>query len=130
VVVLAMYLIILVDALVFGAKPFDVFLWSATIGTLILLIVYGLATVGAIRLLFFSGPRRVPAWEMVIPILALLVLGYTLYRNVLPYPSGAAAWFPVVCAAWLAVAILFVAARPAVARRAGASLSQVTRQDA
>jgi amino acid transporter len=121
-VVLAMYLIILIDATVFGAKPFDVFLWSGTIGTLILLVVYGLATVGAMRLLFFSGTRRVPAWEIVIPILAVLVLGYTLYRNVVPYPTGAARWFPVVCAAWLLAAILFVLVRPAAARRAGMSL--------
>ncbi|MEN3309691.1 MAG: hypothetical protein V7603_5893 [Micromonosporaceae bacterium] len=127
-VVLAMYLIILIDAILFGAKPFDVFLWSGTIGTLILLVVYGLATVGAMRLLFFSGPRRVPAWEIVIPVLALLVLGYTLYRNVVPYPTGAAAWFPVVCGAWLAAAIVFAVLSPATARRAGVSLSKLSSQ--
>ncbi len=128
-VVLAMYVIILVDSIVFGAKPFDVFLWSGTIGTLILLVVYGLATVGAMRLLFFSGPRKVAAWEIVIPILALLVLGYTLYRNVLPYPTGAAAWFPVVCGAWLLAAILYVVLRPATARAAGVQLSELRTQE-
>ena len=122
-VVVAMYVIIAIDAIVFGAKPFDVFLWSGTIGTLILLVVYGLATVGAMRLLFFGGRRLAPAWEIVIPILALLVIGYTLYRNVIPYPTGAAAWFPVVCGAWLLAAIVFVVARPGVARRAGAKLT-------
>jgi amino acid transporter len=123
-VVAAIYLIIVVDAVVFGAKPFDVFLWSGTIGTLILLVAYALATIGAMRLLFFGGRRLVPAWEIVIPILALLVIGYTLYRNVLPYPTGAAAWFPVVCGVWLLAAVLFVLARPRVASRAGERLTR------
>jgi amino acid transporter len=123
IVVAAMYLIILVDALVFGAKPFDVFLWSGTIGTLILLIAYALTIIGAMRLLFFGGRRLARRGEIVIPILALLVIGYTLYRNVLPYPTGAAAWFPVVCGVWLLAAIIYVLARPGVARRAGERLT-------
>ena len=35
--------------------PFDVFTIAATAGTLILLVAYVLATLGALRLLFFSG---------------------------------------------------------------------------
>jgi amino acid transporter len=123
VVVAAMYVIIIVDAVVFGAKPFDVFLWSGTIGTLILLVAYALTIIGAMRLLFFGGRRLAPIAEIVIPILALLVIGYTLYRNVLPYPTGAAAWFPVVCGLWLLAAVVFVLARPGVARRAGQRLT-------
>jgi len=74
-------------------------------------------------LLFFSGPPRVNRAEIVIPVLALLVLGYTLYRNVIPYPTGPAAWFPVVCVGWILLAVLFVLARPAMARRAGERLT-------
>jgi hypothetical protein len=73
-VVLTMAVIALVDAAVFGGAPFDLFSWSGTIGTLILIVVYVLATVGAVRLLFFSGPPRVNRAEIVIPVLALLVL--------------------------------------------------------
>jgi amino acid transporter len=123
VVVAAMFVIVIVDAVVFGAKPFDVFLWSGTIGTLILLFAYALTIVGAMRLLFFGGRRLAPIGEIVIPVLALLVIGYTLYRNVLPYPTGAAAWFPVVCGVWLLAAVVFVLARPGVARRAGRQLA-------
>jgi amino acid transporter len=122
-VVLAMAVIALIDAAVFGGAPFDLFSWSGTIGTLILIVVYVLATVGAVRLLFFSGPPRVNRAEIVIPVLALLVLGYTLYRNVIPYPTGPAAWFPVVCVGWILLAVLFVLARPAMARRAGERLT-------
>jgi amino acid transporter len=123
VVVGTMFLIIVVDAVVFGAKPFDVFLWSGTIGTLILLIAYALTIIGAMRLLFFGGRRLARRAEIVIPVLALLVIGYTLYRNVLPYPTGPAAWFPVVCGVWLLAAVVFVLARPGVARRAGQRLT-------
>lgn len=122
-VVAGMYLILVVDAAVFHAKPFDTFAWSGTIGTLILLVVYVLATFGAIRLLFFSGQRKVRRTEIIIPILGLLVLGYTIYRNVLPYPTGPNAWFPVVCAAWILLAVLYVLLRPAVARRAGEKMT-------
>ena len=30
----------------------------------------------------------VPTWQIVVPIAALVVLGYTLYRNVVPYPDS------------------------------------------
>ena len=38
----------------------------------------------------------VPMWQVIIPIAGLIVLGYTIYRNVWPYPSGDFAWFPIV----------------------------------
>jgi hypothetical protein len=62
-------------------------------------------------------------WQVIVPIAALVVLGYTLYRNVIPYPTGAAAWFPVVSAAWLAVAVLAVIFAPGTARRLGVALA-------
>ncbi|MDQ6873777.1 MAG: APC family permease [Actinomycetota bacterium] len=124
VVVVAMYVIIAVCAGIFGAKPFDVFAWSGVIGTLILLVAYALATIGMVRLVFFSGRSTVPMWQIVIPALALVVIGYTVYRNVIPYPTGAGAWFPVVCLAWLVVAIVLVFARPQVTRRAGDRLTR------
>jgi amino acid transporter len=122
-VVGGMVTIVVVCAAVFRARPFDVFTWSATIGTLILLVAYALATVGVFRLLFLSGELRAPGWQAAIPVLALGLLGYTLYRNVVPYPTGAAAWFPVVCAGWLLAAVGFVLARPEVTRRAGERLT-------
>jgi len=122
-VVVTMFVIIAVMALVFSAAPFDVFLYSATIGTLILLVAYALATIGAIRVVFFSGDNRIARWELIIPVLALVVLGYTLLRNVSPYPSGPAAWLPLVCAVWLLLAVALVLTRPDVSRRAGARLT-------
>jgi amino acid transporter len=116
VVVLAMYLIVAALALGAGSAPMDVFLASGTIGTLILLVVYLVTTIGAIRLLFFTAPRTVPRWEIVIPLLALVVLAYTVYRNVVPYPTGTNAAYPVVAGGWIVLGILAVALVPRLAR--------------
>jgi hypothetical protein len=118
------YVLIAVAWLVLRVKPFDLFLTSGTTGTLILLVAYVLATIGAIKLLFFSGERRVAGWEIVIPILGLLVLAYTLFRNIFPFPVGAAWWGPGLAIAWLVVALVTVLARPAAAARAGELLSR------
>src|SRR5262249_33275579 len=48
------FVIGLICATAFGAEPFDTFLWSGTIGTLILLVAYVLATVGCIKLVFID----------------------------------------------------------------------------
>ena len=131
-VTVAMYIVIVVSATAFGAQPFDVFVWSGVIGTLILLFAYILATFGAIRLLFLSpGGPKVAAWQILIPLGALLVLGYTIYRNVWPYPAmhldkGAtnpSFYLPIVCGIWILLAVLLVVFRPQIARRAGEKLT-------
>jgi amino acid transporter len=121
--VAAMYVIIALTWLVLGGEPFELFVASGTIGTLILLVVYALATIGAARLLFFSRRREVAAWEVVVPALALVLIGYTLFRNVAPYPEGAAAVYPMVSAAWILLGVVAVLVRPGAARRAGRQLT-------
>jgi amino acid transporter len=118
-VVIAMFVVIGLASLVLAAKPLDLFIASGTIGTLILLVAYALATVGAARLLFFSGRREVAGWEIIVPALALVLIAYTLFRNTWPYPTGAAATYPAVSAAWLLVGVVWVIACPAATRRAG-----------
>jgi amino acid transporter len=116
------YVIIALGWLVFGVAPFDLFVASGTIGTLILLLVYALATIGAAKLLFLSGERQVAAWEVVVPFLALVVIGYTLLRNVYPYPTDAGAWYPIIAALWVIVGVLLTFVRSAATRRAGERL--------
>jgi amino acid transporter len=123
VVVVAMYVIIAVAWFGLGGDPSTLFVASGTIGTLILLVAYALATVGAAKLLFFSGHREVRFIEVVIPVLALVLIGYTLLRNVSPYPEGAAGLYPAVSVAWIAIGVLIVLVRPGAARRAGAELT-------
>ncbi|MDH2444492.1 APC family permease [Amnibacterium sp. CER49] len=123
-VAVLIYVFIAVSWFVLRVKPFDLFVTSGTTGTLILLVAYVLATIGAIRLLFFSGARKVATWEIVVPILALLVLAYTLFRNIVPLPTGAGLWGPGLAVAWLVVALVGVLARPAAAVRAGQLLAR------
>jgi amino acid transporter len=126
-VVVVMAVIMLIEAIAGGGVAFSVFLWSGTIGTLILLVAYVLTTIGAIKLVFFERKMPgVPMWQIVIPILALVVLGYTLWRNVYPFPSpsdGAAFWNPIIAAAWVLACIVVVASIGPAARRAGAALT-------
>ena len=122
VVAVVAYVITALAWFVFGVAPFDLFVASGTIGTLILLLVYALATIGAAKLMFFSGERQVAAWEIVVPFLALIVIGYTLLRNVYPYPTEAAKWYPIIAAAWVVVGILITFVRHAATRQAGERL--------
>jgi amino acid transporter len=125
VVAAAMAVIIVVSVAFFSAEAEDTFIWSGTIGTLILLVVYVLTTVGVIRLIFVQRRMPVPMWQVVIPLAALVTLGYTLYRNVIPYPdSGAARWFPIVSGGWLIIAVAAVLAAPGLARRLGRALAE------
>jgi len=110
-------------ALFFDAKIEDTFLWSATIGTLILIVAYVLATLGCIKLVFIDRKLDVPQWQVVIPVAALLMLLYTLYRNVFPYPTeGPARFFPVVAFGWLLLVAVVVILSPGLARRLTAGL--------
>jgi amino acid transporter len=109
----------------FHAKAEDTFVWGGTIGTLILLVVYILATLGSIMLVFVRRKLPVARWQVVIPLAALVLLGYTLYRNVIPYPtSGAAQWFPIAAGGWLLVAVLTVVLAPRLAGRLGRQLAE------
>jgi amino acid transporter len=123
VVVVATGIIVGIEAGV-AASPaaFNSFLWSGTIGTLILLVVYVLASIGCIILVFVRHKLPVPTWQIIIPIAGLAVLGYTLYRNVIPYPTGDSAWFPVVAGVWLVVAVVAVIVAAGTARKLGAAL--------
>jgi amino acid transporter len=107
-----------------GQAIFSTFLWSGTIGTLILLVVYVVTTVGAINLVFVQRRMPVPGWQVIIPVLAIVVLGYTIYRNVIPWPdAGAARNLPITAGAWILLCVLVVLAFPAVASRLGRQLA-------
>ncbi|MEV4601482.1 APC family permease [Amycolatopsis sp. NPDC049253] len=122
-VALAAALIIVVCAVFFGATAADTFAWSGSIGTLILLVIYLLTTLGAILLLFVRRRMHVPWWHLIFPLGALALLGYTVYVNVVPYPTeGPARWFPVAAGAVLVLAVVLVLVAPGFARRVGERL--------
>ena len=110
--------------LVATTSVIDIFFWTATLGTLALLVCYVLSTLGAMRFLFFSGVRRVRQWEIVIPIAAILFLAYTLYHNVYPVPAWPYNLFPYIVAAWVLAAVIAVYAIPGFAVRIGERLQE------
>ena len=127
----ALLLVMIVVAVeVFGLRlvattsVIDIFFWTATMGTLALLVCYVISTLGAMRYLFFSQVRRVRQWEIVIPIAAILFLGYTLYHNVYPVPAHPYNLFPYIVAAWVAIAAVAGYAVPGFARTIGERLHE------
>lgn len=126
-VVLGAYVIIAFTWFALRGNPFTLFEVSGTIGTLILLVVYILATIGMSKLVFFSddpAAKRVHKWELIIPVAGIIVLGYTLFRNIWPLPTGVAWWGPAVALGWLVVGIGWVLLRPNAAVRAGEQLTK------
>jgi amino acid transporter len=128
----ALAVVVGVDALItlgwavaFGASAFDIFAGTATIATLIILVAYLMLTVGAIKFLFLSGRARVRAWEIVIPVAAIAVLGYVVFRNVWPILASdqPAFWYAVATAGWLLFALVVVYAWPGLAQRVGERLA-------
>lgn len=109
-------------------KAFDLFAWSGTIGTLMLLVAYGLFTAGAWYYLCIRAPRKgIPAaaTDYLVPVLALGVIGYTMYRNVLPWPTTAPGRANIIIAGvWVLVAVVVIVAAPAAARRIAGSLER------
>jgi amino acid transporter len=107
----------------FTQQLFNVFLWSGTVGTLILLVAYILATLGAMRMLWFKGAALVPQWQMAAPILALVVLLATIYYNVDPDANKVGRWLYYSAGIWVLAGIAIVAALPGLTRRVGERLS-------
>jgi amino acid transporter len=124
IVTIAAAAIILIWAVGAGVHAFDIFVGSGVIGTLILLVAYALATVGAVKFLFFNGRARVPMYEIVVPILALLVLGLTLWLNLSFDTTSTAFAYEVAVIVWLVVVAVFVFGMPGLARRVGESFER------
>lgn len=97
------------------------FYWL-TIGTISLLVAYGLATVGALRYLFLTGPARAPRWQVVVPVLALAFVIYTIYKNVIGV-HGPYRFFPYIVLLWLIVGAALVYTVPGLADRVRSGLA-------
>lgn len=122
--VAAVLAIIVVQRLI-GTDEKDATFYWLTIGTISLLVAYALATVGALRFLFFTGAAKVARWQIVIPILGLCFVLYTIYKNVIGV-TGAYVYFPYFVLAWLIVGFVIVTAVPGVIGRVRAQLAEDT----
>jgi amino acid transporter len=128
-VVLLMTLGVMVGQRIAGSAVLDATFYALTIGTLALLVAYVMATVGAIKFLFLGPERRAPSWQVVVPVAAIGLVGYTMYKNVFglaaPYDR-----FPYIVAAWLIIGLAIVMLSPNMASRVGIGLARSGEQEA
>jgi hypothetical protein len=66
----------------------------------------------------------------VIPLIAIVLLGYALYANVYPIPAAPYSYFPYGVLAWVAAGIVIVFVSPKLVIRIGKALSEVDRTPA
>ncbi|HET6870867.1 MAG TPA: APC family permease [Solirubrobacteraceae bacterium] len=105
-----------------GVSAVNAFFYPGTLGVLCMLVAYIVTNTGAIRYLFIAA-RRAPLWEIVIPLLGIVFVVYTIYRNVhgVPFPYDR---FPFWVAGWLVVGLAFIVLAPKLARRIGEALTR------
>jgi amino acid transporter len=101
-----------------GNKAIETFFYLATMGVLSLLVMYIVTNVGAAKL-FAAGTLGIRRWEVVFPLVGIVVAGYTLWKNLSPVPPYPFNVFPYVVAGWLLLG-LAIALVPSVARRLSA----------
>src|SRR3954469_14500158 len=89
--------------------PITYFIWMATCATIGILIVYILIALSGIA--FFARGRAGgwnPLLDLVIPVCAIAICGYTLYKSIHPSPAytGIVKWAPWVALIWLALGVV------------------------
>jgi amino acid transporter len=105
-----------------GSSVLDATFYALTLGTISLLVAYVLATAGAIRFLFFSGPPKAPRWQIVVPTLGGAFVIYTIYKNVVNVESPYS-YFGWIVLVWLLVGAAIVAFTPGLAGRVRTGLA-------
>lgn len=121
--ILAAAVLILIGLRVLAThKVIDVFFWTATLGSLALLLAYFMSLVGAGRFLFLGTPRRAQLGEAVLPLAGLALIAYVLYRNVWPIPNAPYNTFPYIVAGWGIIGLAVVVVTPGLAKRIGQRL--------
>jgi amino acid transporter len=112
----------LVGQRIAGSSVLDATFYALTLGTISLLVAYVLATVGAIRFLFFAGAAKAPRWQIVIPALGGAFVIYTIYKNVV-HVASPYSYFGWLVLAWLVAGAAIVALVPGLATRVRTGLA-------
>jgi amino acid transporter len=91
------------------------------LGVLALLVVYAATQAAAIRM--FSREHLWRPVQFVIPVLAIVAIGYTIYANVWPVPASSVKYFPYIVLAWILAGIAIAVALPRLSAKIGRSFT-------
>jgi amino acid transporter len=117
-------------------QPFSNYYFWATVGTLVVIIVYIMLCIGGI--VFFHRTRDTRRWNpllhVVVPLVGAIVFGAAWYGSVHPTPPGILKWTPYVAIAWLLIGIVVLlwlrARRPESVAKIGSILGEEGGTDA
>jgi amino acid transporter len=117
VVVLAIIVVNLIAEQLGSVSVINATFYALQVGTVLLLVAYLLATVGAIRFLFFRGERKVALWQVAIPALGFAFVIYTIIRNVFVGQVGTYTRLPYIELVYLVIGFAVVLVAPGLAGR-------------
>jgi len=123
VVVLIIFAGALIGQQLAGSTVINATFYALQVGTVLILVAYVMATVGAIYFLFFKGEAKAPRWQVVIPLLGGAFVCYTIYRNVFIGQVGTFARLPYIEVVYLIVGLVVVSVTPGLAGRVRAGLA-------
>ncbi len=126
VVVLVIFALALAGQQLAGSTVINATFYPLQIGTVLILVAYVMATVGAIRFLFFAGEAKAPMWQILIPVAGGAFVCYTIIRNVFIGQVGTFARLPYIEAVYLIIGLGVVLVAPGLARRVRAGLAAGT----
>ncbi len=86
----------------------DAFGYLGTIGVLSLLLAYLVTQIGGMAYFTKKKIWSVAGWMFPIGILAIIMLGYTLWSNIWPIPAPPMNYFPYGVIAWIIIGIVLV----------------------
>jgi amino acid transporter len=90
----------------FGQPLSNYYFW-ATVGTLLVIVVYIMICLGGI--VYFWNTRSTRNWNplahVAVPLVGAIVFGAALYGSIHPAPPGILKWTPYVALVWLAIGI-------------------------
>jgi amino acid transporter len=89
-------------------RPFSNYYFWATVGTLAIIVVYGMLCFGGIAFFYRTRATRRfnPLIHVLVPLIGAAVFGAALYGSIYPAPPGILKWTPYVAGSWLVVGIV------------------------
>jgi amino acid transporter len=117
-------------------QPFSNYYFWATVGTLVVIVVYIMLCIGGIVFFWRTRDSRKwnPIWHVALPVVGAVVFGAAWYGSVHPTPPGILKWTPYVAIAWLVIGVAVLlwlrARRPDSVAKIGSMLGEEGGTDA